>query len=66
MLFVCIYDILKVPYFAVGAVCKCRWSDSTPGIDPEELLFVILRVVRMFLHTIPKGGVHYGLFESCF
>ena len=48
MLFVCIYDILKVPYFAVGAVCKCRWSDSTPGIDPEEFLFIILRVVRMF------------------
>ena len=36
---------------AAGTVCKCRWSDSTPGIDPEEFLFVILRVVRMFLHT---------------
>lgn len=54
MLFVCIYDILKVPYFAVGAVCKCRWSDSTPGIDPEEFLFVILRVVRMFYTRYPK------------
>lgn len=54
MLFVTIYDILKVPYFAAGAVCKCRWSDSTPGIDPEEFLFVILRVVRMFYTRYQK------------